>query len=29
MITQTNKDRLNNVIKDWRGNIVAFSIDML
>lgn len=29
MITQTNKDRLNNVIKDCRGNIVAFSIDML
>ena len=29
MITQTDKDRLNNVIKDWRGNIVAFSIDML
>lgn len=29
MITQTNKEQLNNVIKDWRGNIVAFSIDML
>ena len=29
MITQTDKDRLNNVIKDWRGNIVAFNIDML
>lgn len=29
MITQTNKDRLNNIIKDWRGNIIAFSIDML
>ena len=29
MITQTSKEQLNNVIKDWRGNIVAFSIDML
>lgn len=29
MISQTDKERLNNTIRDWRGNIVAFSINML